>query len=180
MDERQLQAKAAEIKMIILDVDGVMTDGRTFVNEQRIEAKAFSYRDGFGIYMASKVGIKFGIITGKKSPIVELRAEQLSIEEVHQGFENKDVILADILKRNGLNYNEVAYMGDDLFDIPVMRVVGLSATPADGEDEVKVVADWVAPRNGGHGAVRDFIKLILKAKGIWEEAKQLFTKSTPL
>ena len=71
MDEQQLQAKAAEIKMIILDVDGVMTDGRTFVNEQRIEAKAFSYRDGFGIYMASKVGITFGIITGKKSPIVE-------------------------------------------------------------------------------------------------------------
>jgi len=178
MDEQQLQAKAAEIKMIILDVDGVMTDGRTFVNEQRIEAKAFSYRDGFGIYMASKVGIKFGIITGRKSPIVELRAEQLGIEEVHQGFENKDVILEDILKRNGINYNEVAYMGDDLFDIPVMRVVGLSATPADGEDEVKAVTDWVAPRNGGHGAVRDFIELILKAKGIWEEAKQPFTEST--
>ena len=119
MDWQQIQRKAKLIKMIILDVDGVMTDGRTFVNEQRIEAKAFNYRDGFGIYIATRVGIKFGIITGRKSPIVELRAEQLGIEEVHQGFEDKDVILMDILERNGVKPEEVAYMGDDLFELNV-------------------------------------------------------------
>ncbi|MCF7811437.1 HAD hydrolase family protein [bacterium] len=176
MLKQQLQAKAEKIKMIILDVDGVMTDGRTFVNEQRVEAKAFSYRDGFGIYMATRIGLKFGIITGRKSPIVELRAEQLGINEVHQGFEDKDIILKDILERNGVKLEEVAYMGDDLFDIPVLRLVGLSATPADGEDEVKEVVNWIAPRKGGHGAVRDLIELILKAKGLWEEAKRHYTK----
>ena len=175
MDDRQLQERAAGIKMIILDVDGVLTDGRTFIDENRVEAKAFSYRDGFGIYMARKAGLRFGIITGKKSAIVDLRAEQLGIEEVHQGLENKDVALKDIMNRNGFVTEDVAFMGDDLFDIPVMRLVGLSAAPADAAVEVKEIAHWVATCNGGYGAVREFVELVLKAKGIWEEARRQFT-----
>ena len=175
MDNVLLQTKAAAVKLIVLDVDGVMTDGRTYIDENCIETKVFSYRDGFGIHLATRIGVRFAIITGKKSPIVDLRAEQLGIEEVHQGFENKGNVLKDIMARNGLGAEEVAYMGDDLFDIPAMRLAGLSAAPADAANEVKDFVHWVSACNGGCGAVRELIEMILRAKGKWEEARKLFT-----
>ena len=162
--------------MIILDVDGVMTDGRTYINADGVEAKAFDIRDGFGIVMAKRAGLRFGIITGLMSPIVEQRAGMLGIEEFHQGFTDKDVVFRGILDRNGFEADEAAYMGDDWFDIPAMKLAGLSAAPTDAQPEVREAADWVSERGGGRGAVRDLIEMVMKAKGIWEEMYRMYAK----
>ncbi len=176
MTDNKLKIQASKIKMIVLDLDGVMTDGRTYINTDGVESKAFDIRDGFGIVMAKHAGLKFGIITGLMSSIAEKRAEMLGIEEVHQGFVDKDVVLRGILDRNGFEADEVAYMGDDLFDIPAMKLAGLSAAPVDAQPEVKEIADWVSERGGGRGAVRDLIELVMKAKGIWEETYRMYAK----
>ncbi len=170
----QIQQLAKEIKMIALDVDGVMTDGIIFTNPDGSESKGFHVRDGFGIIMAKRAGIKFCLITGRLSDTVKHRAEQLEIDEVHGGFTDKAAILSDVLTRHGLKWTEVAYMGDDLFDLPVMRKVQLSATPSDGCAEAIAEAKWVSSNRGGHGAIRELIELILKAQGLWETITSKF------
>jgi len=177
MTREELEKRAALISMIVLDVDGVLTDGRTYINSDGVEAKAFDIRDGFSIVMARRAGLKFGIITGLMSPIVEIRASKLGIEEVHQGFIDKDIVLQGIIERNSLNSQRVAYMGDDLFDIPAMRLAGLSAAPVDAAPEVLEAADWISSLRGGRGAVREFIELVIKAKGQWEESYKFYTKA---
>lgn len=176
MNSGDLQHRTAKVKMIILDVDGVMTDGRTFINTEGVESKAFDLKDGFGIVMARKAGIKFGIITGLASPIVRYRAGQLGIEEIHQNLVDKDIALEEIAKEYNLDYSEIAYMGDDLYDLPVIKLVGLSAAPSDAMPEVKEAVDWVSSHKGGRGAVREFVELVMKAKGIWEDAVHLYSK----
>ena len=168
MNDEQLKQRAGRIKMVILDVDGVMTDGKVHISAEGIESKAFYIRDGFGIIMARRAGLKFAIITGLKSPIVEHRARQLGIEEVHQGFVDKIDVLNDILTRHNLDSSEAAYMGDDLFDLPVLRKVGLSAAPADAHPDILAEVDWVSSHPGGNGAVRGLIELILKARDDWK------------
>lgn len=177
MKDEDLRHCALKVKMIILDVDGVMTDGRTFINTEGVESKAFDLRDGFGIVMARKAGIKFGIITGLASTIVKYRAEQLGIEEIRQNFLDKDIALEEIAKKHDLDYAEIAYMGDDLYDLPVIRLVGLSAAPSDAMQEVKETVDWVSSHKGGRGAVREFVELVMKAKGIWEDAVRRYSKA---
>lgn len=174
MTGNELELRAKKIKMIILDVDGVMTDCRSYINSDGVESKAFNIKDGFGIIMAQRVGIEFAIITGGLSPIVKHRANQLGIKEMHQSFVEKAAVLADILSRNRLQANEAAYMGDDLYDIPVLKKVGLSAAPMDACSEVLEMVDWVSKYGGGQGAIREFVELILKAKGLWESAKKEF------
>lgn len=177
MKDEDLRHCALKVKMIILDVDGVMTDGRTFINTEGVESKAFDLRDGFGIVMARKAGIKFGIITGLASTIVKYRAEQLGIAEIRQNFVDKDIALEEIAKKHDLDYDEIAYMGDDLYDLPVIRLVGLSAAPSDAMQEVKETVDWVSSHKGGRGAVREFVELVMKAKGIWEDAVRRYSKA---
>jgi len=176
LDSDQIAKKAAVVKMIVLDNDGVMTDGKVYINAAGVESKAFAIRDGFGVVMARRAGLSFGIITGLLSTIVETRARQLGIVEVHSGFQDKLEVMKGIIERNGLAPEQVAYMGDDMFDLPVMRYVGLGAAPADAHSVVVERADWVSSFNGGEGAVRDLIELILKEQGHWDWAMREFVK----
>ncbi len=156
------------IKLVLLDVDGTLTDGGIYRGNNGEELKRFNVKDGYAIVNAQKLGIEFGIITGRKSELVEIRAKELKIKYLYQGISEKTVILEEIMKKDGLSKEEIAYMGDDLNDFLIMKQVGLSGTPKDAVDEVIQVADFVSKRNGGSGAVREFIEHILKKDGKWE------------
>lgn len=156
------------IKLVLLDVDGTLTDGGIYRGNNGEELKRFNVKDGYAIVNAQKLGIEFGIITGRKSELVEIRAKELKIKYLYQGISEKTVILEEIIKKDGLLKEEIAYMGDDLNDLLIMKQVGLSGTPKDAVDEVIQVADFVSKKNGGSGAVREFIEHILKKDGKWE------------
>ena len=156
------------IKLVLLDVDGTLTDGGIYRGNNGEELKRFNVKDGYAIVNAQKLGIEFGIITGRKSELVEIRAKELKIKYLYQGISEKTVVLEEIIKKTGLTKGEIAYMGDDLNDLLIIKQVGLSGTPKDAVDEVIQVADFVSKRNGGSGAVREFIEHILKKDGKWE------------
>ena len=156
------------IKLVLLDVDGTLTDGGIYRGNNGEELKRFNVKDGYAIVNAQKLGIEFGIITGRKSELVEIRAKELKIKYLYQGISEKTVILEEIMKKDSLSKEEIAYMGDDLNDLLIMKQVGLSGTPKDAVDEVIQVADFVSKKNGGSGAVREFIEYILKKDGKWE------------
>jgi 3-deoxy-D-manno-octulosonate 8-phosphate phosphatase (KDO 8-P phosphatase) len=161
--------KLQQIELLLLDVDGVMTDGRIIWDAHGIETKAFNVRDGHGIKLIQRAGIQVGIITGRTSPVVDLRARELGIEFVYQGSLRKLDSYDDIRQRTGLADHQIAYMGDDVIDVPVMRKVGFSAAPGDALPEVRAVADFVSAYNGGMGAVRELCDLLLKGRGAWEQ-----------
>ncbi len=169
MNKTEIEAKAAKIEMIVLDNDGVLTDGKVWVDSNGSESKAYNIRDGFGVILGRMSGIIFAIITGIKSKIVESRAERLRIEEVHEGLTEKAEILEGIAEKYNLSLDQIAYMGDDLIDLRVMSIVGLGTCPANAHPEVKNAADWISNFDGGRGAVRELVDLILKAKGQWDE-----------
>ena len=156
------------IKLVLLDVDGTLTDGGIYRGNNGEELKKFNVKDGYAIVNAQKLSIEFGIITGRKSELVEIRAKELKIKYLYQGISEKTVILEEIMKKDSLSKEEIAYMGDDLNDLLIMKQVGLSGTPKDAVDEVIQVADFVSKKNGGSGAVREFIEYILKKDGKWE------------
>lgn len=162
-NNKKLIEKAKRIRLLLLDVDGVMTDGKIYYDSEGREIKAFNIYDGHGIYLIQKIGIRVGIITGRASKIVEVRARELGINEVHQNVLEKDIVYNDIRRRYGLKENEVAFIGDDLIDISILERVGLSAAPANSVDDVKNIVDLVTVREGGHGAVREVIDLLLFA-----------------
>ncbi|MBL7191089.1 HAD hydrolase family protein [bacterium] len=164
------------IRMILMDVDGVLTDGRFYYLENDLEAKAFDVKDGFAIRLAGKSGMKFGIITGKMTPIVEKRAKELEIEEVHQGYFDKVEVYKGIKERTGFFDAEFAYIGDDLFDMGVMKRVGFAACPADAVDDIKAISDYVCKSEGGRGCVREVIEMVLKARGQWENLIKEFIR----
>ena len=155
------------IKLLLLDVDGVMTDGRIIYLNDGGEAKAFDVKDGHGLKLIQRAGIKVGIITGRQSDIVARRAAELGIELVYQGAKDKMQPFMEILEKLGLKASEVAYLGDDLVDLPVMRLVGFSATVADASDDIKSYVDLVTSRPGGRGAVREVCDLLLKQSSLW-------------
>jgi len=157
--------KARALKLLILDVDGVLTDGRLFFNDQGIEYKCFHARDGHGIKLLQQIGIDVAVISGRKSNAVALRMESLGVKHVFQGQENKIPALESLLNTVGVSANQVAHMGDDLPDLPIMSRVGLSITVNDGHSVVKDYADWCTDLNGGAGAVREISDLILTACG---------------
>ncbi len=171
--KKSVLEKARLIKLILLDVDGVMTDGDitygTLSDDgEPVEIKSFDVHDGYGIVQAIQKGINVGIITARNSKLVQLRAEELGIKDVYQGSFNKLGAYDDVRKKYGVEENETAYMGDDLFDMPVLEKVGLSAAPASARPEVKRKVDYITNAPGGKGAVREFIDLIFKAKGFIE------------
>jgi len=155
------------IKLLLLDVDGVMTDGRIIYLNDGGEAKAFDVKDGHGLKLIQRAGIQVGIITGRQSDIVARRAAELGIELVYQGAKDKMQPFMEILEKLGLEPSEVAYVGDDLVDLPVMRMVGFSVTVADASDDIKPYADLVTSRPGGRGAVREVCDLLLKQSSLW-------------
>lgn len=164
-----MKEKLESIKLLILDVDGVMTDGRIIWDANGVESKFFNVKDGHGIKLVQRAGIQVGIISGRNSQVVDLRAKELGIELVYQGSLQKLESYADMLKRTALADHQVAYMGDDVIDIPVMRKVAFAAAPADALEIVKSNADFISCHNGGMGAVRELCDLLLQGCGAWEE-----------
>jgi 3-deoxy-D-manno-octulosonate 8-phosphate phosphatase, yrbI family len=156
------------IKLVLLDVDGTLTDGGIYRGNNGEELKRFNVKDGYAIVNAQKLGIEFGIITGRKSELVEIRSNELKIKYLYQGISEKTVILEEIMQKTGLKKEEIAYMGDDLNDILIMKQSGLTGAPKDAADEVIQIADFVSEKNGGSGAVREFVEYILKKDGKWE------------
>lgn len=167
--EEALKVKIAGVKLVIFDVDGVLTDGAIIYNDQGVETKAFNVKDGHGIKLLERAGVQTAIITARESRLVDYRAADLGIKLVFQGAKDKLKVFNGLLERLGLCAAETAYMGDDIIDLPVMSRAGFSATVSDAVDEVKERADYTASRPGGRGAVREVCDLILKAQGRWDE-----------
>lgn len=162
-----------KIKMLIMDVDGTMTDGKVYYGESGEEMKAFSIKDGLGIVKMQKYGIVPVIITGRKSSIVARRAQDLSIQEVYQGVADKAALAEDIFRKYDITGSRAAYIGDDENDIGIMKKCGLIGCPSDAAEEVKKISGFIAPSRGGEGAVRDFIEWILKRQEGENEAGYL-------
>ncbi len=157
----------ATIKLLLLDVDGVMTDGRITYDNNGGELKSFDVKDGHGLKLLQRAGIEIGIITGRQSAVVARRAAELGIELVYQGVKDKLVPFHEILEKLRISPEEVAYVGDDVVDLPVMRRVGFAITVADAVEDVKPFADLVTTRDGGRGAVREVCDFLLKKSGRW-------------
>jgi 3-deoxy-D-manno-octulosonate 8-phosphate phosphatase (KDO 8-P phosphatase) len=164
-----MDKKISKIKLLLLDVDGVLTDGRIYVDNNGVETKAFDVQDGHGLKLLQRAGIKVGLITGRQSEVVNCRAKELGIDLVYQGIKDKLVIYLRICDDLGLEDDEIAFMGDDLVDLPILRRVGLSATVPGGSDDVKPFVQYVSVRKGGRGAVRELCELILKEGGHWKQ-----------
>jgi 3-deoxy-D-manno-octulosonate 8-phosphate phosphatase (KDO 8-P phosphatase) len=163
-----VEERLKKIKLLILDVDGVLTDGRIIFDSNGIESKFFNVKDGHGIKMVQRGGIEVGIISGRESKVVANRAVELGIAQVYQKSLDKLVPYRQMLEATGLSDDQVAFMGDDIIDIPLLRRVGFAAAPADAVGEVLPFAHFVAKNRGGWGAVREVCDLILKAQGSWD------------
>ena len=163
-----LHERCARIEMLVLDVDGVLTDGRIVYTDQGEEIKAFHVRDGSGLKLWTTLGKKASIITGRRSSIVERRALELGITAVIQGADDKKAALLQMIEPLGLTLEQIAAVGDDLADIPVLRACGLAVAVADACTEAKEDVDYVTQAPGGRGAVREVIELILRAQGSWQ------------
>jgi 3-deoxy-D-manno-octulosonate 8-phosphate phosphatase (KDO 8-P phosphatase) len=193
--------RAKKIKLLLFDVDGVLTDGKLFIfpapagaqqtiqdqaakhggqggfglhSQSMIEAKGFHAHDGAAISLARLAGIKTGLITKRVSETVALRARDLKLEHVHQGIQDKLSVFRKILKQEGLPASAAAYVGDDVIDLPVMRNCGFAIAVANARAEVKADAHYVTPHSGGDGALRDAVEYILKAKGTWREVVESY------
>jgi 3-deoxy-D-manno-octulosonate 8-phosphate phosphatase (KDO 8-P phosphatase) len=162
--------RARPIRLIMMDVDGVLTDGRILYTDEGVEIEAFSVKDGFGLRAAQRAGLLIAVVTGRASEAVARRVRELGVHEYHEGVRDKLEIYEAVLRRHRLTDDAVAYLGDDLNDLPLLARAGLSAAPADAADEVKACVTYVASRGGGRGAVREVIDVILKAQGRWAEA----------
>lgn len=166
---RPLAERIRAVKLVIFDVDGVLTDGRIVLNDDGVESKFFDVRDGSGIKWLVRVGLDVAFLTGRQSHVVEVRAAELGVTRIHQGAKVKIDVYERLLNEAGLQDEAVAYAGDDLIDLPVMRRVGLALAPADARPEVKAAAHYVCREGGGRGAVREIVELILKGQGFWEQ-----------
>ncbi len=166
------------IKLLLLDVDGVMTDGRIIFDSNGVETKFFNVKDGHGIKMLQRVGVEVGIISGRESAVVTNRAAELGIRIVYQKSLNKLSPFRKILTDTGLAADQVAFMGDDLIDIPVLQLVGFAATPADGCAEVLPYVHYVASKGGGWGAVRELCDMLIKAQDKWEETTARYFRAS--
>lgn len=160
--------KARQVRLMGFDIDGVMTDGRLYYSPAGDELKAFFTRDGLGLKMLDAAGIKVAIITGRDSPIVLRRAENLGISLVRQGVEDKRAAMAELLRGENLDFDQAGYMGDDVVDLAVMAACAFSATVPDGHREIRQQADYVAAAPAGGGAVREVCELLLQAQGRWD------------
>ena len=162
-----LRRKAARIKLLLLDVDGVLTDGRIIIDDRGVETKQFHVRDGQGIVLLKRAGIEIGFMTGRSSAVVRHRARDLGVELVYQGVANKLACYAKIKRARGLKDEQIAYVGDDLIDLPVLLRVGLALSVADGWPGLSTAVDYITSAPGGQGAVREVAELLLKAQGRW-------------
>ena len=185
--------RARRIRVILFDVDGVLTDGTIWVypmpvvmpdgsmTTKMVEAKGFSAHDGAAMTLARLGGMKIGVITKRISDTVAIRCRDLKLEFVYQGAAFKMQPVREIMEREGITLDEIAYVGDDVVDLPVMRKVGFAVAVANARDEVKKESHWITPNKGGEGAGRDAIEFILKAKGVLEQCIEAsIDESNPL
>lgn len=169
MNDSDVQARAARIKLFLMDCDGVLTDARIWVLENGEDQKAFNTRDGLGLELLHRAGLKSGVISGRVSSALTRRAEKLGMSYVRQGCEDKQQAFAEIVSNAGLTNADVAFAGDDLNDVPLMLQSGLAIAVADASLETREHAHYITQACGGHGAVREAIELILKAQGRWDD-----------
>ena len=167
-------ASLENITLLLLDVDGVLTDGGIIYNDNNIETKVFNSKDGMGMRLLMDAGIDVGIVTGRASDVLRHRCKNLGIQNIFDGIQNKGAALSPIMARTGKPADEMAFMGDDLPDIPLMKQVGVAMAVADAHDLVQRHADLVTTARGGQGAVREVCEAILKAKGLWEDSIRPF------
>ncbi len=170
----KLDARCKQIELVLSDVDGVLTDGGVIFDNQGIEIKRFHVRDGLGIKLWQRAGFPFGVVTARNSHIVKMRAAELGVDIVRQGFEQKLPIVKEIVEERGLALEAVCYIGDDLTDLPVLKSVGLAVGVADAVAEVRAAAHYVTKTPGGSGAVRETIETILKARKRWDDLIQKY------
>ncbi len=168
MTDEALARRCRALRLLLADVDGVLTDGTFLLLPEGGEAKAFHVRDGLAVTLAQRAGLKVGLLSGRRSEAVERRARELDIGLVRQGASDKASAFRDLLREEGLLPHEVAYIGDDLPDVAVMAEAGLSAAPADAPFEVRTAAFMVLDARGGHGCLREFVEAILRARGDWD------------
>lgn len=172
----ELIEKAKNIKLLICDVDGVLSDGKVYFGNDGEELKNFNIKDGLGIKLMQRNGIEVAIITGRQSNIVEHRATELGIKHVYQGRSDKRATYQEILEKLRLNAEQVAHIGDDLPDLPLMQMSGIGICVADGYAYVQENADWITEKRGGEGAVRDVADLFLFAQGKLEQVQRDYLK----
>lgn len=179
----EVKARAEKIKVIVFDVDGVLTDGGLYFVPtgtrddgfvSAVEVKGFGAHDGLGMGIGRVAGLKFGIISKRNSDTVSVRMRDLKVEFVHQGSQKKMEAIHQIMAEAGVSLDEIAYVGDDIIDLPPMRAVGLAVATWNARDHVKAAAHYVTPHAGGHGAGRDCIDLVLEAKGILESSIEAY------
>lgn len=161
------------IKLILLDVDGTLTDGGIYYGNNGEELKKFNAKDGYAIFNVQKLGIDVGIITGRKAFLLEKRANELGIKHLYQGVKDKPKILKEIIEKTELSIDEIAYIGDDLNDYHIMSLLKCTGAPNDAVQEIKEIASYITNRKGGEGSVREFIEYILKKENKWEEFLKL-------
>ena len=171
-----IETRCSRIRLILSDVDGVLTDGRITYDNNGVESKTFHARDGLGIRLWQRAGGKFGIVTARSSQIVRNRSAELDVAIVRQGVSNKRSVVDQIIDEEGLGIDEVCYLGDDLPDLAVLRDVGLGVAVADACAEARETADWTTGAAGGTGAVRETIEFILRHQGRWDTALEPYRR----
>ncbi|MCX5695654.1 MAG: HAD-IIIA family hydrolase [Candidatus Omnitrophica bacterium] len=172
--KEELKERARKIKVLLLDVDGVLTDGRIIYDSKGRDSKFFDVHDGLGVYVLNRAGIKTIIVTAKSSGTIQPRARDMRITEVFADIFPKSAILDKILKKYKVTKDEVCFVGDDLVDLGLMKVVGLPIAVFNACPEIKQAADYITIKHGGRGAVREVAELILKAQGKWEELVRFY------
>ncbi|OQB09435.1 MAG: 3-deoxy-D-manno-octulosonate 8-phosphate phosphatase KdsC [Candidatus Omnitrophica bacterium ADurb.Bin205] len=167
-DNKKIKEFASKIKLLLLDVDGVLTDGRIIYDSRGRDSKFFDVHDGLGVYLLSKAGVKTVLITAKSSATIKPRARDMRVEEVFGDVSPKSAILGKLLKKYNVSEEEVCFVGDDLVDLGLMRLVGFGVAVANACSEIKNAASYVTIKHGGRGAVREIAELILKSQGKWD------------
>ena len=170
----EIRKRILPLSLLLLDVDGVLTDGSIVYTDSGEELKFFNVRDGLGLRMLMDAGIAVGIVTGRSSGALLKRCENLGIDLVYHGVKDKRAVLENLLRDKGLKPEAVAFAGDDLPDIQIMKAVGFPVAVANADPLVKATALYVTPSAGGHGAIRDICELILKTKGLWPQTLERF------
>lgn len=173
----ELQSRARRLRLLLLDVDGVLTDGTVQISSTGGESKAFHIRDGAAIVWAGRQGLEIGLLSGRYSEATTRRAAELKLKIVSQAGPDKRQSYADIVTRGGYADDEVAYMADDILDLPILGRVGLSAAPSDAVAEVRQSVHWVSTYGGGRGAVRELLELILRVQGKWDDVVNAFRRT---
>ena len=171
-----MAARARKIRLLVMDVDGVLTDGRMVLSDRGDELKMFHTHDGIGLALAHRAGLKTALVTGETSPIAKARGEKLGVGTVVLGARRKGDVVDTLLAEHGMSPDALAYIGDDLLDLPALQRAGLAVTVADAVADVKRIAHVVTKAPGGHGAVRECVELLLRAQGVWDTVYRAFVE----